>query len=144
MESAVYIWFTQRRATGVPISGPLLCEKALYFNEKLGGSTNFKASPGWLYGFKSRHGNRQLEFQGESLSSDTPSSEQFKKEFLEIISAGRYSQDDIYNADETGIYWRALPRKSLASKHEKSVPDYKVSKERITALTCANASGIVK
>ena len=54
-----------------------------------------KLSAGWLHGFKSKYGIRQLEFQGESLFSDTPSSEQFKKEFLEIISAGGYSQDDI-------------------------------------------------
>ena len=52
-----------------------------------------------------------------------------------------YKRQDVYNADETGINWRALPRKSLASRREQSAPGFKVSKERITAMVCANASG---
>ena len=26
---AVYLWFTQKRMEGVPISGPILCQKAV-------------------------------------------------------------------------------------------------------------------
>ena len=29
VDQAVYIWFKQKRMEGVPISGPLLCEKVL-------------------------------------------------------------------------------------------------------------------
>ena len=29
LDEAVYLWFTQRRSRGEPISGPLICEKAL-------------------------------------------------------------------------------------------------------------------
>lgn len=36
LEDAVFTRFMQNRASGLPISaGPLLCEKALYFNKKL-------------------------------------------------------------------------------------------------------------
>ncbi|KAK9744533.1 CENP-B N-terminal DNA-binding domain [Popillia japonica] len=28
LDDAVFLWFTQRRSVGEPISGPLLCEKA--------------------------------------------------------------------------------------------------------------------
>ncbi|PRD31461.1 UNVERIFIED_CONTAM: hypothetical protein NCL1_23479 [Trichonephila clavipes] len=35
------------RSKGDPISGPLLCEKALELNEKLGGSADFNASNGF-------------------------------------------------------------------------------------------------
>ncbi|GFX77517.1 jerky-like protein [Trichonephila clavipes] len=55
---------------GYPILGPLLCEKALELNEKLGGSADFKSSTGWLKNFKSHHGIRELHIEGESLSSD--------------------------------------------------------------------------
>ncbi|GFV39026.1 jerky-like protein [Trichonephila clavipes] len=33
LDHALYLWFSQRRSKGDPISGPLLCEKALKFNE---------------------------------------------------------------------------------------------------------------
>ena len=49
---------------------------------------------------------------------------------------------DRYNTDETGLNWRALPGKSLASKGETKAPGFKVSKEQITILVTTNASGI--
>ncbi|GFY74837.1 otoferlin [Trichonephila inaurata madagascariensis] len=51
-----------------------------------------------------------------------------------------FSRDDIYNVDETGINWKALPKKSIASKRESTAPGFKVSKESVTAMVCANAS----
>jgi len=52
-----------------------------------------------------------------------------------------YTRNYIYNTDETGINWKELPQKSLVSCHEISAPGYKVSKDRITVMVCANASG---
>lgn len=124
-----------------PISGPLLCEKALDFNQKLNGPLDFKASSEWLSKFKQRHGIRQLDVQGESLSGDDVASEAFVKTFKETVVNAGFSRDDVYNADETGVNWRSLPRKSLASRNETRAPGYKVSKDRVTAMVCANASG---
>ena len=36
---AVFTWFLQKRVSGQTISGPLLCEKASRFNQKLGGES---------------------------------------------------------------------------------------------------------
>ena len=52
-----------------------------------------------------------------------------------------YSRDRIYNADETGLNWKALPDKILGSKTANSAPGHKVSKETVTELVSANASG---
>ncbi|KAG7157451.1 Tigger transposable element-derived protein 7-like 59, partial [Homarus americanus] len=43
--------------------------------------------------------------------------------------------------NETGLYWRALPENTQASRSEKSVPGRKLSKKRVSALLCANADG---
>ncbi|GFW08788.1 jerky protein homolog-like [Trichonephila clavipes] len=43
-DRTLHLWFSQRRSKGDPISGPLLCGKALELNEKLGSSTDFIAS----------------------------------------------------------------------------------------------------
>ncbi|GFY63252.1 HTH CENPB-type domain-containing protein [Trichonephila inaurata madagascariensis] len=52
-----------------------------------------------------------------------------------------HSRDDVYNVEKTGVYWKILPRKSLASKRESIALGFKVSKERVTAMVRTNASG---
>ncbi|XP_051162408.1 jerky protein homolog-like [Leptopilina boulardi] len=140
LEDAVYSWFLQKRSTGRPISGPLLREKALDLNKKLGGSASFLASNGWLLKFKNRHGIRELEIQGEKMSADTNSANSFKDDFKKTLNEGDYDLDFVYNADETGLNWKLLPSKSLASCQENSAPGHNSSKERVTILVCANAS----
>lgn len=111
-DSAVYEWFLQQRKQGIPVIGPLLCEKALEINKQLGGNPDFKASNGWLRNFKNRHGIRQI--QDEEFSADI---EEFRRE---MESRGLICEQ-LYNCDEIGLYWRALPDKTLA-------PNYKVTK----------------
>lgn len=140
LEKAMYVWFIQKRSQGQPISGPLLCEKAMQMNAQIGGSLEFKASTGWLKRFKSRHGIRELEIQGEKLSADVPAANAFKEKVSAIIKDG-YTRNNIYNADETGLNWKSLPSKSLASRREIAAPGYKSCKQRVTIMTCANSSG---
>ncbi|XP_060870177.1 tigger transposable element-derived protein 7-like [Metopolophium dirhodum] len=40
-----------------------------------------------------------------------------------------------------GLYWRALPDSTQASKADKNTPGRKISKDRVSALLCANADG---
>lgn len=141
LDDAVFKWFTQKRCQGEPISGPILCEKAVQFNEKLGGTSNFQASTGWLKRFKSRHGIRELQIEGEKLSADSSAAESFRMKLRDILNQENYALENVYNADETGLNWKALPRKTLASRRELAAPGPKISKDRITALACANATG---
>ncbi|XP_044597355.1 tigger transposable element-derived protein 5-like [Cotesia glomerata] len=48
LDEAVYLWFCQCRSNGVPVSGPMIKQKALDLNKQLGGDESFKASEGWL------------------------------------------------------------------------------------------------
>ena len=50
---------------------------------------------------------------------------------------------DVFNADETGLFWKSLPDKTLHMKGEQCSGGKK-SKERITVLVCANMTGIEK
>ncbi|KHJ41139.1 centromere binding protein B, DNA binding protein [Trichuris suis] len=141
VDQAVYLWFMQKRSIGQPISGPLLCEKALDFSIKLGGSSNFRASTGWLQKFKKRHWIREIEIHGEKLSASESSASKFRDEMKSYLEQQGYKDEFIYNADETGLYGKSLPRRSLASRAEDAAPGHKVSKERVTIMICANASG---
>ena len=55
-----------------------------------------------------------------------------------IIS--NYKLEDIFNADEFGLFYQALPNKTLHLKSEKCV-DGKHSKTRLTGMAAANAVG---
>jgi hypothetical protein len=61
------------------------------------------------------------------------------EEKLPSITEG-YCPENILNADETGLCFRALPDKTLCFK-EKSCACRKVVKERLTVLLCASMSG---
>ncbi|UYV74046.1 hypothetical protein LAZ67_11001968 [Cordylochernes scorpioides] len=88
LDAAVYTWFMQLRSQGQPISGPLISEKALEMNEKIGGNPDFKASTSWLMCFKSRHGIRQLDIQCEKLSANTEA--KHFKESVTLMIRPRY------------------------------------------------------
>lgn len=111
------------------------------FNLTIGGTSNFQASTGWLKRLKSRHGIRELQIQGENLSADSSAAESFKIKLRDILNLENYALENVYNADETGLNWKALPRKTLASRHELAAPAPKISKDRITALACVIATG---
>jgi hypothetical protein len=51
-----------------------------------------------------------------------------------------YEPKNIYNADETGLFFRALSTRSLAVKGEKRTGG-KMSEERLTVLLCGNMVG---
>nr|XP_012140925.1 PREDICTED: jerky protein homolog-like [Megachile rotundata] len=134
LESAVFLWFLQQRTIGTPITGPILCEKALQLNKKIGGSTNFKASKGWLRNFKARHGIRLLNIQAEKQSINAEAGETFKKNLCDFIQEQNYSEDCIYNADQSSLCWRSLPQKQLSV-------DCKTYEDRVTIMVCFNATG---
>ncbi|XP_054707787.1 jerky protein homolog-like [Uloborus diversus] len=122
-------------------SGPMIQEKGLILNSKLGGSDDFKASSGWLEKFKIRHGIRQLNIEGEKLSGNVAEVDSFVSKIEDLIRDENLSPDQIYNCDETGLYWKALPEKTLAAANETSAPGRKRMKDWVTVLACSNASG---
>ena len=60
---------------GVPISGPVLCEKAVQLHKKMyGEESSFSGSTGWQWRFCKRHRLRNLSLGGEKLSGDKEAS----------------------------------------------------------------------
>jgi DDE superfamily endonuclease len=53
----------------------------------------------------------------------------------------RLTPTQIYNADETGLLYRALPAKTLAGPTESNLKGHKKNMDRITVLVCANMAG---
>ncbi|XP_033224855.1 jerky protein homolog [Belonocnema kinseyi] len=142
LEKVLFELIKMKRSLGVNISGPVLQEKALSINEQLGGSPEFRASKGWLGRFKKRFGIRQLSVQGERLSADTEAAEDCTSTIKNLIEEEGYPLDNVYNADETGLCFKTLPKNTLVLlADQKQAPGHKESKERLTVMNCANVTG---
>ena len=130
----MFQWFQIARERGIPISGPLLQEKARKYAEELGIS-KFTASNGWLATFKSRHEIKAFRVNGESLDVNPVTVDNWKGRLADITAGFR--EEDIFNCDETGLFFRALPDTTLATKGSKCFGG-KSSKERLSVLFCAS------
>ncbi|XP_054259713.1 jerky protein homolog-like [Macrosteles quadrilineatus] len=141
VNEALFLWFTQCRSKGLPVSGPILQEKALQFNKEIGSDPNFKASEGWLEKWKNRYGVRKLHISGEKLSANENAVGEFKMFLHKLLDEEGISGDQLYNCDESGLNFKMLPSCTLASKEENSAPGYKKKKERVTIMACSNVTG---
>lgn len=103
IDKATLEWFKIARDKNVPMSGPLVREKALYFAESLG-HTDFIASVGWLDKFKKRHNIIQKVMCGESADVNEHDCEEWCNNILPELLAS-YHEKDIFNADETGLFF---------------------------------------
>lgn len=137
------------------MSGPVLKVKALELHKRLqqlrseDTSTvavryEFTASQGWFSRFCQRHNIRQLSLQGEKLSADVPAADKFIPDFQQVISEGGYSHEQVFNCDESGLYYKLLPSKTMAAHFEKSAAGRKTQKDRITINACSNVTGTIK
>ena len=108
------IWTSQAVVVGFPISDLILQQKGLEFAKSLNIEDQLKCANGWVYRFKLRNGLHKITLSGEANSAllETLSEERLK---LRSILAN-YDEEDIYNADETGLFFRMEPNQTLGTK----------------------------
>jgi hypothetical protein len=136
LEQCLYLWFSDKRGNNIPINESMLIEQAKRFGEYLGIEHNFKYSNGWLENFKFRFNVKHYCTSGESKSVDPITVEKGVIDLKALIC--RYDLENIYNFDETALFYRLPPNKTLASC---STSGTKESKERISIGLCVNATG---
>ncbi|KAK0595401.1 hypothetical protein LWI29_006254 [Acer saccharum] len=137
LEIFLYEWFLQYQEK-VNMTGEMIQTKAKEFLQKMSGETNpeFNFSSGWLDRFKARHGIKSYRRFRESGS--------VVMENIEIAlpriraKLDQFHWKDIYNMDETGLFFRLEADHSLATKQ---LEGRKKDKERITIAVCCNGDG---
>ncbi|XP_014768478.1 tigger transposable element-derived protein 1-like [Octopus bimaculoides] len=140
MESLLSLWIVGLNRQGATISQEVIQEKALSFFEDLKKKypdekdVEFKPSHGWFMRFKERRSYRSIKKQGESASADKQAATEFPNALKKIIEENGFLLEQIFNVDGTGLYWKELRDRSFFSKEEKTIPGYKVSKERVTIM----------
>ena len=78
---------------------------------------NFEASNGWLDKFQKRYNISSKIITGESESACLDQVENGRKKLQELIAA--FNLENVYNADETGLFFRLGPNKTLATKNDR-------------------------
>ncbi|CAK8571898.1 unnamed protein product [Lathyrus sativus] len=140
MEKVVYEWFLQHQER-VNITGELILQKTrdtmklVYPHD----DSDFNFSIGWLGKFKSRHGIKSFHRFGESGSVDVQDMEQNLVSIREKID--QFPMKDVFNMDETGLFYRLQVDHSLATKQ---LEGRKQDKERLTVVICCNEDGSEK
>ncbi|XP_051161469.1 jerky protein homolog-like [Leptopilina boulardi] len=140
VDDAMAKWFEQVRDRDESISGKIIQDKALFFNEKLNGPKAFKASSGWIHKFKQRCG---IQYIQKKEGNNSESIQYFSQVLREKIELENLSLENIYNADETGIHWK-IPDFCTTSIETSEMKVSNRNEEicnRVTALFCSNATG---
>jgi hypothetical protein len=105
------------------------------------GKSEFKASNGWLESFRKRHQTVFNEVRGESGDVCGETVADWVAKLPSIMD--RYEPKDIANGDETGLFFRALPSKTLCLKGERC-SGVKLCKERLTVFLCGFMTGEIE
>lgn len=159
MESLLSIWIENQVAQRIPLSKMVIQTKAKSLfddikskavsNDNASGSNTdknetFEASQGWFERFKVRANLHSIALKGEAASADITAAERYPTELKALIHEGGYDPKQVFNVDETGLFWKRLPNRTFISKTEKSAPGFKASKDRLTLLLGGNANGDFK
>ncbi|XP_067120346.1 tigger transposable element-derived protein 4-like [Centruroides vittatus] len=142
VEDALVCWLKKIRSSNLPISRPILKQKAMEIAGVLGVETDFSASDGWLERFKGRHGVTFKKLCGEKESVDMISVETWKERVLQEIEK-LYKPENVFNLDETRLFYKLLPEKTAMFKNE-SCHGRSRSKLQVTILLGANSDGSEK
>lgn len=149
MEKRLSIWIDDEIERNMPLSQSIIMEKARrIFNyiqaEASDISETFVASRGWFNRFKHRNNLHNIKITGEAASGDTKAAAEFPATLKTIIEQGNYPPELVFNVDETGLFWKRMPKRTFLSREEKRAPGFKAAKDRLTLLLGGNASGDFK
>uniref|UniRef100_A0A8C5W8W6 HTH CENPB-type domain-containing protein n=1 Tax=Leptobrachium leishanense TaxID=445787 RepID=A0A8C5W8W6_9ANUR len=134
VENLLLVWLNEKQLAGDSVSEAMISEKAWKLHSDLlqqnpstsSLSDEFKASRGRFEKFRKRSGIHGVIRHGES-------------DFTEFMKEEGYVAQQVFNCDETGLFWKKLLNRTYITQEEKALPGHK-----LTLLLCANASADLK
>lgn len=137
VNEALYQWYCMACSKNIYPCGPQLSTKAKEIAARLG-VPNFEGTNGWLEKWKRRYNVQKVTVSGESGDVSGVTVSAWKERLPEILRG--YDKKNVYNLDETGCFWKALPQQGFAVKG-KECRGGKKSKQRFTIAFMVNAAG---
>jgi hypothetical protein len=141
LDNALAEWVLQCQERGVALNWQIVRRKATSFADQLNVPETDRPAftDGWLEKFLGRHGLKTVKYSGERGSADVDAFNLELPAFQKLIS--EYKPSDVFNMDETGLFYCMAPDRTIASRQ---VGGYKKDKTRITIALTANADGSEK
>jgi hypothetical protein len=143
-EAALFEWQQRMQKKKATITGDILKAKATEIWNRLPQYNEIQApkwSNGWLGGFKTRFKIKQYVQHGEAAAADIHNPEAIQQMDRVRSLCSTYADKDIFNMDETGLFWKMSPDRTLATEAQSGG---KKSKDRITVALTTNADGSEK
>ena len=141
-EQQLHSWIITKRLDNISLPPSLIQNKAKDLAMKLS-LDDFKCSPGWYSGFSKRFNLQTASLFGEGgdVDKNDPQLLESLNKLYGVIS--HYPPERVYNMDETGLFYKLIPRFTVLLKTEDvaSTRGTKESKDRVTLTICANATG---
>lgn len=126
MESALALWIIGCRKKNITLDTNIIRIKAKKLYETFADSeeqddaearplmsafdaepSSFNASKGWFDKFKNCFRLKSVSLHGEATSADTTGAEAYvNNKFKAIIEEGRYKPEQVFNMDETCLFWK--------------------------------------
>src|SRR5829696_7044381 len=135
IEEALTIWVENALQTDLVLTDDILSTKALEFAFLLK-EDKFKGSNGWVDGFKKRHNLKQYNIHGEAMSAPLENLSTMREDLRQTLKD--YNPEDIFNCDETGLFWEMKPSRTISNG---PVSGTKQLKDRVTILLTCNSTG---
>jgi len=141
IDEAVKDFINDARDMKIPLTGEIIKEKAKRLG-KMMDIEHFRGSSGWLSRFKKRQGLKWRCLTGDAAEADVSVAMDWIEHYLKPI-LDQYDENDIFNGDETGMFYRCFPGKSMVLAND-ACKNGKRSKDRVTVMLCCNMTGSEK
>jgi hypothetical protein len=141
LDAALFEWQQCMQKKKAVITGEILKSQAIKFWNALPqyqGEEQPKFSNGWLHGFQRRFKIKEYINHGEAASAEIDKPEAIAQMERVRQLAAKYNPANILNMDETGLFWKLIPERTLATQ---AGSGGKKSKDRVTLAFTVSASG---
>ena len=129
-------WFVNMRANNKELNNSTILQAAERIALRLGiegGALN----ESWVQRWRERHGIKYVRPHGES--ADCPDFSEWLVAIQPILV--KYHLRDIYNMDETALFWRMSSGKTFVGPQEEKIRGRKANKSRVTLLVGCSMDG---
>ena len=101
------LWVSKMMSNGIPLTGEILHQQWTQFADLLGipKDDHLNLSDSWLARFKGRHGLKQFKHHGKAGSVSPEMAEREKQRIQELIKEYGVEERDLFNTDETGLFY---------------------------------------
>ena len=111
------------------------------------GHADFRVTPGWVNETLRRYDRNDMRFDGDDDLAETERESvmtQWRKELEDIIEDKNLTLDDVYNADQSNLFYQKLPSAIFIDQEaKKQYEGAKAMKDKnsVTIMICTSASG---